>query len=138
MSGEQQYRNPEPSSLDQQRTTRDERRAILARCVATLARSMALVERARRQLEIAEELDQHFHARAQSGVDDRESAEVRQAVELYTRQLWAQGEPPQRALVMVKETAADAAKPYLLAHDADELLSDVVRWSIDAYFAAST
>jgi hypothetical protein len=63
-------------------------------------------------------------------------AELRASVTAYVRRLRADGEPPQRMLVLVKETLADAFPSELDPTERRVLQADVIRWSIDAYYQA--
>jgi hypothetical protein len=56
---------------------------------------------------------------------------VRASATAYARRLKADGLPPERMLVLVKTAAGHPGEP---GFGARELTSDVVRWSIDAYF----
>ena len=56
---------------------------------------------------------------------------VRASATAYARRLKADGLPPERMLVLVKDAAGHPGEPGFAAR---ELTSDVVRWSIDAYF----
>jgi type VI protein secretion system component VasF len=58
-------------------------------------------------------------------------AVVRRAASDYARRLRDEGVTPERMLVLVKATT-DASKSGFAAR---ELTNDIVRWSIEAYFA---
>ena len=60
-------------------------------------------------------------------------AVVRAAATAYARQLKAEGLPPERMLVLVKEATSHQGFP---GFGAQELTNDIVRWSIEAYFDA--
>ena len=63
---------------------------------------------------------------------------LREAVTRYVLRLKWTGVPPERVLVLVKTLVADTARsadPPL--HEAGALTHDVVRWSLDAYYAAA-
>lgn len=60
---------------------------------------------------------------------------LRDSVRAYARQLRAEAVPPQRMLVLVKGEVAAAAPGACDGDDRRTLLEDVVRWSIDAYYA---
>ena len=56
---------------------------------------------------------------------------ARAAGTAYARQLRAEGLPPERMLVLVKEATSHHGFP---GFGAQELTNDIVRWSIEAYF----
>jgi hypothetical protein len=60
-------------------------------------------------------------------------AMARAAATAYARQLKAEGLPPERMLVLVKEATSYQGFP---GFGAQELTNDIVRWSIEAYFDA--
>ncbi|GLC25123.1 hypothetical protein rosag_16360 [Roseisolibacter agri] len=64
-------------------------------------------------------------------------AQLRASVTAYARHLRADGEPPQRMLVLVKSAMREATPPELDPYDARALMEDVVRWSIEAYYHAA-
>jgi hypothetical protein len=64
-------------------------------------------------------------------------AELRASITAYVRHLRADGVPAERMVVLVKTTVRDAVPPELDAFEARELMEDVVRWSIDAYYQAA-
>ena len=63
-------------------------------------------------------------------------AQLRAAVTAYVHRLHADGEPPERVLVLVKRAVRDAVPAEFSLADEEQLVSDAVRWSIEAYFAA--
>ena len=69
---------------------------------------------------------------------DRPAAEaelpLRLEVSRYTRALRADGQPPERVLALVKQ----AVEPALLGRSTErrEVLESVVRWFVEAYYAA--
>jgi hypothetical protein len=56
---------------------------------------------------------------------------VRAAATAYARRLRDDGETPERMLVLVKAAASSHGSPRFASQ---ELTSDIVRWSIEAYF----
>jgi hypothetical protein len=62
-------------------------------------------------------------------------AQLRASVTAYVRRLRAERVPPQRMLVLVKSVVREGAPTELEAIDARDLMSAVVRWSIEAYYA---
>ena len=62
--------------------------------------------------------------------------QLRAAVMAYVHRLHADGEPPERVLVLVKSAVRDAVPAEFSVADEDRLVADAVRWSIEAYFAA--
>ena len=65
--------------------------------------------------------------------DDAE-VPLRLEVSRYTRALRADGQPPERVLALVKQ----AVEPALLGRSTErrEVLESVVRWFVEAYYAA--
>jgi hypothetical protein len=77
-------------------------------------------------------VDAQPDAHDQAGDDVRAlRAMVRAAATVYARQLRAQGLPPERMLVLVKQATSHQGIP---GFGAQELTNDIVRWSIEAYF----
>jgi len=64
-------------------------------------------------------------------------AELRASVTAYVRHLRTDGVPPERMLVLVKSAVREVTPPELDAVEARELMEDVVRWSVDAYYQAA-
>ena len=64
-------------------------------------------------------------------------AQLRASVTAYVRHLKDDGIPSERVVVLVKTAVRDAAPPELDAWDARDLMEDVVRWSIEAYYHAA-
>jgi nucleotide-binding universal stress UspA family protein len=56
---------------------------------------------------------------------------ARAAATAYARQLRAEGLPPERMLVLVKQATSHQGFP---GFGAQQLTNDIVRWSIEAYF----
>jgi hypothetical protein len=68
--------------------------------------------------------------------EDAARAALRLAVERYARDLRREGVPPERMIVAVKGVVKRAtAAPHPLP-DAEQLVPDLVQWSIAAYFSA--
>ena len=63
-------------------------------------------------------------------------AELRASVEVYVRSLRSGGLPAERVVVLVKGVVRDATPDGVDVGDARDLLDDVVRWSIEVYYAA--
>ena len=61
--------------------------------------------------------------------------EAREAVTEFAARLRADGEPPERVLVVIKAAVRDATPGVLDAMQLHALTDDVVRWSIEAYYA---
>lgn len=61
-------------------------------------------------------------------------AQLRASVTAYVRRLKAEGLPPERTIVLVKSAVRDGTPPELDAWEARELMEDVVRWSVEAYY----
>ena len=64
-------------------------------------------------------------------------AELRDSVTAYVRHLRDDGVPPERMLVLVKSALRESTPLELDALEARALMEDVVRWSVDAYYAAA-
>jgi hypothetical protein len=64
-------------------------------------------------------------------------AELRASVTAYVRHLRDDGVPPERMLVLVKTAMRESTPSELDSQEARTLLEDVVRWSVDAYYAAA-
>jgi hypothetical protein len=82
-------------------------------------------------------------ARAESLIDASEPAvreshalraQLQTSVTAYVRRLRADGLPSERMLVQVKSVVRDATPPELDVDEARELMEDVVRWSVEAYY----
>lgn len=63
-------------------------------------------------------------------------APARAAVSAFVLQLRHEQVPPQRVLVLLKDLVRQSSPPELTAADQRELIEDVVRWTIDAYYTA--
>jgi hypothetical protein len=61
--------------------------------------------------------------------------EARAAVDAFAARLRADGVPPERMLVLVKAAVRDSAPGVLDQAQLHALTEDVVRWSIEAYYA---
>ncbi|HEY2376925.1 MAG TPA: hypothetical protein VGH98_13180 [Gemmatimonadaceae bacterium] len=72
--------------------------------------------------------------RESASVREETRAALRDTVAQYAHLLRALGEPPERTLVLIKTAFGEAA-----LHQSDEsraALDEVVKWIVDAYFAA--
>jgi hypothetical protein len=65
-------------------------------------------------------------------------AALREAVRAYVETRRDAGDPPERALIAVKERVGDALRrrPATPKHDASTLVRRVVHWAIEAYYRA--
>ena len=63
-------------------------------------------------------------------------AALRTSVTAYVRRLHDEQVPPQRMLVLVKEAVREAAPAHIDVLERRDLMESVVRWSIEAYYAA--
>jgi hypothetical protein len=61
-------------------------------------------------------------------------AQLRASVTAYVLHLRAGGAPPERMLVEVKSAVREATPPELDTFEARDLMEDVVRWSVEAYY----
>lgn len=111
----------------------DQRRLLIDRLSLAVARAKAATERyvqIRRECELTVEEAHKLRAAAQ---DLRE--ELRSVVTTYVSVLRSDGDPPERVVRLVKEVVDDSG----LALPLDEHLAlreEVVRWAVDAYYAA--
>jgi hypothetical protein len=105
------------------------RAAIVASCAhqeqsrSLLAQAAELVGAARRGRRDSEAL------RGELGTH------LRASVTGYVGALRADGVPAERVVVAVKGIVREATPPRLDVHDARALMDEVVRWSIEAYYA---
>ena len=67
---------------------------------------------------------------------DALQAALRSSVTAYVRRLHDQQVPPERMLVLVKEAVRDATTTDTDVLEGRALMESVVRWSIEAYYAA--
>jgi hypothetical protein len=116
---------PHIGSREHVRATLASARQTLAAARERHARARLLLSRSAARLEQGERtVQQSLAARAQ----------LRASVTAYVRCLRAEQLPPERVLVLVKSAVRDDTPPELDVADARELMEDVVRWSIEAYY----
>jgi hypothetical protein len=74
---------------------------------------------------------------APSGRRDGPAArqDARAAVTTFAEQLRTDGAPPERMLVVLKAAVRDSAPGMLDPHQLHALTEDVVRWSVEAFYA---
>lgn len=108
-------------------------RALLSRAVAAIAmaqeqsiRSARLLSRAHERLNWAERM--LGEARIIDGLRD--------AIAALARSERTKGEPPEKVILLLKRLTVQAGGEQLEPPDARMLVEDVVRWGIDAYYAA--
>ena len=65
-------------------------------------------------------------------------AELRASVTAHTRRLRDEGVTPERVLAEVKQSAHEQLSPTLGTVEMRDLVADVVRWTIDAYYDRSS
>ena len=63
-------------------------------------------------------------------------AALRTSVTAYVRRLHDEQVPPQRMIVLVKEAVREATPAHIDVLERRDLMESVVRWSIEAYYAA--
>jgi hypothetical protein len=114
--------------------TRNHVRQTLARVHVALAETRArgeqsrlLITRSATLLESSEQLLQQSQALR---------AQLRASITAYVRRLHDDGVPPQRMLILVKDAIREAVPQELPLDDSRALIDEVVRWSIDAFYAA--
>jgi len=61
--------------------------------------------------------------------------DARAAVTTFAEQLRTDGAPPERMLVVLKAAVRDSAPGMLDPHQLHALTEDVVRWSVEAFYA---
>jgi hypothetical protein len=61
-------------------------------------------------------------------------AQLRASVSAYVRHLRDGGVPSERMVIDVKAAVREATPPELDAYEARDLMEDVVRWSVEAYY----
>ena len=109
-------------------------RVTLERVHAAIAASSAGGLRSRSLLASAEPLAAESGRLVRASQSLRE--QLRASVGAYARRLRTDGVPSERMLVLVKSAVRDATPRELDAIEARELMDEVVRWSIEAYYAA--
>jgi hypothetical protein len=84
----------------------------------------------------AERFAAALRAAAATGATD--AASLRDAVRAFAQSRRDAGDPPERALIAVKERVGDALRrrPATPKGDASTLLRRVVHWAIEAYYRA--
>jgi hypothetical protein len=117
--------------------------------VGSRAHIRTTLERARQAIRSARELtanSQSLLTRAASlvgasgrAVQDSVAlrAQLRASVTAYVCHLRGDGVPAERMLVLVKSAVREATPPELDVWEACELMEDVVRWSVEAYYDAA-
>jgi hypothetical protein len=114
----------------------------------TRAHLQETIERVRRALDASERGQAQTRAlfgraeelAGESGRLVRESAalrsQLRDSATAYARHLHDDGLPSERMLVLVKAAVREATPSQLDPFEARELMDEIVRWSIEAYYAA--
>ncbi|MDF1504413.1 hypothetical protein [Roseisolibacter sp. H3M3-2] len=110
-------------------------RQTLERARAAIRSSKAQTLRSRLVLANAEALAGASQRSIEASLALR--AQLRASITAYVHRLRAEGEPPQRMLVLVKTAMREGTPPELDVFEARELMSDAVRWSIVAYYQAA-
>jgi hypothetical protein len=108
--------------------TLERARASVRTAHALTGRSHSLLARAATLVGASERI-------VQESVDLRE--QLRASVSAYARRLRAEGQPSERMLILVKTAVREAVPPELDSVELRELLEDVVRWSVEAYYDAA-
>ena len=120
-----------------------------ARSLRSSAQLRAALERARQTIRESHDRAPHSRsvlARPQALVGASERlrqqalalrAQLQASVTAYARDLRADGVPCEGMLVLVKSTVREATGPELHPAEASELMEDLVRWSIEAYYEAA-
>jgi hypothetical protein len=109
----------------------------IPRTVATDAMRRTIAEvwaaDAQRRRAAALALGEHVQAEPSPDVLQR-LAELRASVGLYVARLRAEGLPPERVLACVKTVVWESESPRGSLAASNELMAQVVRWTIEAYF----
>jgi hypothetical protein len=121
-----------------------DRRDLLARCAAAVARARSLRSRydllAEQSQRLQEASTRSRRARQEPAGQQQEGPELRSALrdaaKSYARELRARDVSPQAMLILVKNAADVHAAAPLAPFEAAEIVGDVVRWSIEAYYEA--
>ena len=126
---------------DEEGAAQGDRLGSRAHVRATLERARAAIRASRERAALSRSL--LARAETLAGASTRvlrESqalrAQLRAYVTAYVRHLKAEGLPPERTIVLVKTAVRDGTPPELDVWEARELMEDVVRWSVEAYYHA--
>jgi hypothetical protein len=134
---------PDTPNLPPQRTadprarigSREHVRRTLADCRRTVETAQAQRARSQSLLARAADLIDRGERVVQQSLALR--AQLRASVTAYVHHLRAEELPSERVLVLVKSTVREAAPPELDVVEARDLMEDVVRWSIEAYYQSA-
>jgi len=125
--------DPHRRFLNDDVTPAEATHTLLSRAVAAIAkaqeqniRSARLLSQAQDRLNWAERL------LGEASIIDS----LRDAVGALARSERMKGEPPERVILLLKRLTVQAGGEQLEAPDGRMLVEDVVRWGIDAYYAA--
>jgi len=112
---------------------REERRALTQRLAAA---SVAAREATERYVEIRRDCDVTLGESRELLAASRDLREqLRHVVTSYVSMLRLDGTPPERVIVQVK-TAMESCALQLDARRRRQVMEEVVRWAVDAYYAA--
>lgn len=115
------------------RESEEKRRALMQRLAAA---SVAAREATERYVEIRRECELTVEkTREMLAASDELRAHLRTVVSSYVSLLRRDGVPPERMLVLVKN-AVESAHADLDARGRRAIMDEMVRWAVDAYFAA--
>lgn len=109
-------------------------RALLARVVEAIADARAHKRRSLELLSQSRERVQWSDALVGQSMAIRDR--LRETVSALACLERTKGVPPERMLVLLKAILVEAKAEKLDASDAQSLLDDVIRWGIEAYYAA--
>ena len=125
-------RLPSADALDQDVALPRDDQQLARRVVEARARTQELIgDYVRTCARVNTELTRRREAAAER---ERIRAELRASVARFALLLRALGEPPERTLVLIKTAFSEAAP-----HQDDDnraVLEDIVKWVVDAYYAA--
>jgi hypothetical protein len=109
-------------------------RVLLERVVETIAQTKALRNQSEHLIRRSREHVAWSDTQFGHGIRVRD--ELRDKVAALARSQRAEGVPPERMVTMLKDLIHDAHADALEWSDARALNDDVVRWGIEAYYAA--
>ena len=124
----------EPTAARAASTNAVELHASLARFAAAIATVNERPERGPPLRAQAESLLRAVARRRRENVSARTEAQA--GVAAFVARLRADGTPPERMLVVVKAAVRDVTPGVLSQGQLHAMTEDVVRWSIEAYYAA--
>ncbi|HUQ84232.1 MAG TPA: hypothetical protein VM076_23980 [Gemmatimonadaceae bacterium] len=114
--------------------TRAHVRRALDKARATLSAAQERVARSHRALASSERRLIVEPSTPTAPIAASSRAELRASVTAYARRLRNDGLPPERVLVEVKTAVHETVSPTLGSSEVADLVDNVVRWTVDAYY----